>query len=69
MFIVMFILCKNGKYSVWFEIKCSLDYYVLHIKQPRNSRHECVSEMRVSFCFFYRQSVAYFPAFGCPNVG
>ena len=27
-FIVMFISCKNGKYSVWFEVKCSLDYYV-----------------------------------------
>ena len=35
MFIVMLILCKNGKYSVWFEVKCSLDYYVLHIRQPR----------------------------------
>ena len=54
MFIGMFILCKNGKYSVWFEVKCSLDYYVLHIRQPRKCyyfRHECASEMRLR-CFF-----------------
>ena len=55
MFIVMFILCKNWKYNVWFAVKCSLDYYVLHIKQPRNCwhlRHECVSEMRLSCVSF-----------------
>ena len=64
MFIGMFILCKNGKYSVWFEVKCSLDYYVLHIRQPRKCyyfRHECASEMRLR-CFFYGQRLAYFPA-------
>ena len=32
--IVIIIVIVNCYFFVWFEVKCSLDYYVLHIKQP-----------------------------------